>query len=212
MSYVTIDTVKMPLEAARSVEWAGVNVAEDLRALRSGETTADALLAECLAGAEPEHEGDWRDYVAAVCAAAEQAEAPACESGTATGEPCAWDGDADDLVTVEWMPEHLRSSHEAAGNWGEYPHNGAERLRCCPGCAEMLQAEQDEQDERHEVMIRNARHAEVGDTIGGSDGNAWKIIALNGEIAQVVLGDWDDVSDDNADGGYTPRAIVEVAS
>lgn len=73
MSYVTIDTVKMPLEAARSVEWAGVNVAEDLRALRSGETTADALLAECLAGAEPEHEGDWRDYVAAVCAAAERA-------------------------------------------------------------------------------------------------------------------------------------------
>lgn len=143
MSYVIIDTVKMPLEAARSVEWAGVNVAEDLRALRAGETTAEALLAECLDGAEPEHEGDWRDYVSAVCAAAEQA-APACESGTATGEPCVWTGEADELTTVEWMPEHLRASHEAAGNWGEYPHNGAERLRCCPACAEMLQAEQAE--------------------------------------------------------------------
>ena len=39
---------------------------------------------------------------------------------------------------------HLRASHEAAGNWGVYPYNGAERLRCCPACAEMLQAEQDE--------------------------------------------------------------------
>lgn len=68
-------------------------------------------------------------------------EIAACESGEATGEPCAWDGEADDLVVVEWMPEHLRSSHEAAGNWGVYPYNGAERLRCCPACAEMLQAE-----------------------------------------------------------------------
>lgn len=143
MQNVTIDTVTMPLEAARCVEWAGVNVAEDLRALRAGETTYEQLLEECLEGAEPEHEGDWRDYVSAVARAAEVA-GPACESGTATGEPCVWTGNASDLVTVEWMPEHLRASHEAAGNWGVYPYNGAERLRCCPACAEMLQAEQDE--------------------------------------------------------------------
>lgn len=144
MSYVTIANVTMPIEAARSVEWAGVDVAADVERVRR-EGNCDGLLAECLEGCEPEREGDWRDYVSAVCAAAERAEvaeqAPACESGTATGEPCAWDGDADDLVTVEWMPEHLRASHEAAGNWGEYPYNGAERLRCCPACAEMLQAE-----------------------------------------------------------------------
>jgi hypothetical protein len=33
-----------------------------------------------------------------------------------------------DLVLVETMPEHLRASHEAAGNHGVYPHNGAERI------------------------------------------------------------------------------------
>jgi hypothetical protein len=40
------------------------------------------------------------------------------------------DGDEDedeDLVTIEEMPEHLRESHRAAGNWGRYPLNGAKR-------------------------------------------------------------------------------------
>lgn len=31
------------------------------------------------------------------------------------------------IVIVETMPDHLRDSHRAAGNWGAYPHNGAER-------------------------------------------------------------------------------------
>lgn len=30
-------------------------------------------------------------------------------------------------VVVEYMPEYLRASHEAANNRGEYPHNGAIR-------------------------------------------------------------------------------------
>lgn len=62
-----------------------------------------------------------------------------CECGEATGVPCEWSGSADETVVVEWMPEHLRVSHEAAGNWGSYPHNGAIRLRCEASCAEMLQ-------------------------------------------------------------------------
>ena len=33
-----------------------------------------------------------------------------------------------DPVLVERMPEHLRDSHRAAGNWGSYPANGAERV------------------------------------------------------------------------------------
>jgi len=33
-----------------------------------------------------------------------------------------------DPVVVERMPDHLRDSHRAAGNWGIYPHNGAERV------------------------------------------------------------------------------------
>ena len=43
-----------------------------------------------------------------------------------------------DAVVVEWMPEYLRASHEAAGNSGRYPANGALRLRVTPACAEML--------------------------------------------------------------------------
>ena len=35
---------------------------------------------------------------------------------------------AHDLVVLETMPEHLRASHEAARNRGEYPHNGAQRV------------------------------------------------------------------------------------
>ena len=32
------------------------------------------------------------------------------------------------LVVVEVMPISLRASHEAAGNRGTYPHNGAKRF------------------------------------------------------------------------------------
>lgn len=31
------------------------------------------------------------------------------------------------LYLKETMPDHLRSSHRAAGNWGSHPHNGAVR-------------------------------------------------------------------------------------
>lgn len=43
---------------------------------------------------------------------------------------------AHDLVVVESMPEHFRASHEAAGNSGSYPHNGAERVLMDRGNAE----------------------------------------------------------------------------
>ena len=32
------------------------------------------------------------------------------------------------LSLIEYMPAYLRASHEAAGNRGIYPHNGAERV------------------------------------------------------------------------------------
>lgn len=35
--------------------------------------------------------------------------------------------DFTDPVVLETMPDHLRASHRAAGNWGRYPLNGAER-------------------------------------------------------------------------------------
>lgn len=33
-------------------------------------------------------------------------------------------------VVIEIMPEYLKASHRAAGNWGVYPHNGAKRFSC----------------------------------------------------------------------------------
>lgn len=35
--------------------------------------------------------------------------------------------DLSDLVVLEYMPDYIRGSHRAAGNWGSYPHNGAKR-------------------------------------------------------------------------------------
>jgi hypothetical protein len=48
-----------------------------------------------------------------------------------------WDGDGETVV-LEWMPEQYRSSHEAAGNRGVWPHNGAMRLICEKSCAERI--------------------------------------------------------------------------
>jgi len=53
----------------------------------------------------------------------------------------------EDDVTLEEMPDHLRSSHRAAGNWGSYPHNGATRRRCSREEAEeIVAADEDEYD------------------------------------------------------------------
>jgi hypothetical protein len=55
-----------------------------------------------------------------------------------------WMGDAcqgvlgDDSVIIEWMPECWRESHRAAGNAGEWPNNGAERLRVTAQCAQLM--------------------------------------------------------------------------
>jgi hypothetical protein len=39
------------------------------------------------------------------------------------------------MAVVEYMPEYLRASHEAAGNPGVYPHNGASRIAAELSCA-----------------------------------------------------------------------------
>lgn len=61
-----------------------------------------------------------------------------CACGAVTGVACEWAGPRAETVILEWMPEHLRASHEAAGNRGAYPHNGAERLRVERSCAEAI--------------------------------------------------------------------------
>jgi hypothetical protein len=50
-----------------------VDVAADVERVRR-EGNCDGLLTECLEGADVAHEDGWRDYVSAVCAAAEQDE------------------------------------------------------------------------------------------------------------------------------------------
>jgi hypothetical protein len=61
-----------------------------------------------------------------------------CECGDIMGEACCWSGPISETVTVEWMPEQYRASHEAAGNAGSYPYNGAIRLRLARSCYERL--------------------------------------------------------------------------
>lgn len=61
-----------------------------------------------------------------------------CACGQIDGENCPAVVRADNRVVIEWMPPHLRSSHEAAGNRGVYPHNGAERLTVTDLCAGRL--------------------------------------------------------------------------
>ena len=63
----------------------------------------------------------------------------ACQCGEWSGVCCDGTFGADaDAVTVEYMPEWLRASHEAAGNRGAYPANGAVRIRVTPECAELM--------------------------------------------------------------------------
>lgn len=59
-----------------------------------------------------------------------------CECGEALGLCCDWTGPLSETVLVEYMPEHLRGSHIAAGNCGTYPGNGAIRIRCEESCAQ----------------------------------------------------------------------------
>lgn len=68
---VTIAGVRMTLQAARLVEFCGINVREDVRSMYEGDTNPKGLLADCLEGCEDEAtELLWRDYVSAVCVAA----------------------------------------------------------------------------------------------------------------------------------------------
>lgn len=57
-----------------------------------------------------------------------------CECGQWSGTAC--EGTlGEDAVTVEYMPDSLRSSHIAAGNHGRYLANGAIRISVTPECA-----------------------------------------------------------------------------
>lgn len=74
-----------------------------------------------------------------------------CQCGTATGVRC--EGAADGTV-VEWMPEDLRASHQAAGNAGSWPHNGSLRLEVNSSCAADLLAGDEDEDGEAETWCR----------------------------------------------------------
>lgn len=61
-----------------------------------------------------------------------------CACGEWSGHRCSWTGSRSETVVVEFMPEHLRSSHEAARNRGFYPANGSRRIRVERSCADTM--------------------------------------------------------------------------
>ncbi len=61
-----------------------------------------------------------------------------CGCGQVTGVRCEWSGPESETVVVEHMPRSLRGSHEAAGNSGSWPSNGADRIRMERSCADMI--------------------------------------------------------------------------
>lgn len=58
-----------------------------------------------------------------------------CECNQWSGEPCNGEGAKQSMVIMEYMPDCMRASHEAAGNRGIHPLNGSERLTVTPECA-----------------------------------------------------------------------------
>jgi hypothetical protein len=62
-----------------------------------------------------------------------------------------------DLVVLEEMPDWLRECHRRAGNWGQYPVNGATRRLVERSEAEEIVAE-DEDGYAHIVRRKHAEH------------------------------------------------------
>jgi len=90
-------------------------------------------------------DGDAGDLWSHVCAAVateeiEPAPDPAdrCQCGEWSGELCQWSGPRSATVLVEYMPEHLRGSHIAAGDRGSHLANGSVRIRCEASCADRM--------------------------------------------------------------------------
>lgn len=63
-----MSAVRLSHAAALNVAETGIDPEGDLAALRSGEHTAETLLAYCLDGADEDREHGWREYVAALVA------------------------------------------------------------------------------------------------------------------------------------------------
>lgn len=62
---------------------------------------------------------------------------------------------------IEIMPEHLVASHRSCGNWGSYPHNGAERRVVDGDGSEYLMSAYDR-------VVREATEADEREYEGGA--------------------------------------------
>lgn len=103
---------------------------------------------------------------------------------------------AQSLVVLETMPDHLRASHRAAGNWGRYPHNGAERRVATREEAESaVAADLDGYDRIVEGCPRY--RVEVRGTFSGSFGG-WRP-AITGTLNQTGGSDEEASSTPSAD-------------
>jgi hypothetical protein len=58
-----------------------------------------------------------------------------CECGEWSGEACNWTGPWKATMLMDFMPDHLRGSHRAAGNAGRWSMNGSVRVRVSRECA-----------------------------------------------------------------------------
>lgn len=93
------------------------------------------------------------------------------------------------VAIVETMPEHLRSSHKAARNWGSYPHNGAERTVVPSDEVSDYVADGDEYD--HVVCAYSATLDEDGISVHDAENHLLGTGTWNGSIVDcpATLGD-----------------------
>jgi hypothetical protein len=64
----------------------------------------------------------------------------------------------ENMVVIEVMPSAHRGSHRAAGNWGQYPLNGARRYITTLAWAQELTA-----NAEYSFILRNATAEDLAD-------------------------------------------------
>jgi hypothetical protein len=89
-----------------------------------------ALLGRMLERGEPDAYSVWCSETLA-----EEMPRERCGCGEWAGDACSAMAEPAEMVLVEWMPDHLRETHRAAGNRGFYASNGAIRSAVTAACA-----------------------------------------------------------------------------
>jgi hypothetical protein len=110
-----------------------------------------------------------------------------CRCGELDGcEHCAWTGELDELVLVEYMPHQHRSSHAAARNSGTYPANGAIRAAVHHECADRIAEDEAEAPDGCVWFEHRGRPVELAEY---AEQPPVSIIAVGGTSFDVHWGD-----------------------